>query len=336
MRLLLITGSIPPNVCGVGDYTYKLYTHLINQKDIQVELYYKQFWSLKYLLKYFRELKNKRVDIYHFQYPTEGYGYSLLPLLLLLLLLNKKTIVTIHELSSRNFLALLYTLILMLIAKKVILTNNFEKLFATKLFVKKSKITVIEIASNIIESLDSGRDIRDRKFDLAYFGHIRPLKGIEDFLSTVSKLGKDYRVIIIGQKLDNYLDFFNYVQKKSIELKIELIIGENENKVANLLANVKTVYLPYPDGISIRRGTLLACINNSCVIISKPSKDLLTNDFFNEYCYLTNSNSEASLLINEILNLSIPIKNILKLKTLFSWSTLINKHLKLYKTTLNI
>jgi hypothetical protein len=139
-------------------------------------------------------------------------------------------------------------------------------------------------------------------------------------------------VVIIGQKLNKYSDFYDYVLTRSNELKIELIINKDEVDVADLLSDVKVTYLPYPDGISIRRGTLFASINNSCVVVSKLSPDSKTNDLFNEYCYLINSNCQATDLITQILKGSITLKNSSKFKYMYSWEALLKRHKNLYNS----
>ena len=124
-KIVLITGSFPPDFCGVGDYTEKLLNALSLNNNISVEIFYKSKWGLKYLFFYFVELISKKNCSFHLQYPTEGYGYSLLPLILLvfLRLSGKVVITTVHELSSRKALAYLYTQSLILLSNKIIVTN---------------------------------------------------------------------------------------------------------------------------------------------------------------------------------------------------------------------
>src|SRR6187402_3048327 len=124
-KILFVTGSYPPAVCGVGDYSERLFNAL-NKGDDIFELFYKTNWSVANFFSYLREIKSKKADLIHIQYPTEGYGYSFLPLLLMAFLPKKKIIVTIHELSNRTFKAKMFTMLLLFFSNKIIVTNETE------------------------------------------------------------------------------------------------------------------------------------------------------------------------------------------------------------------
>lgn len=329
---MLITGSYPPKVCGVGDYTFKLLSFLNQNSGFNFDLYYKDKWSLINFNRYFKDLKSKSFDFYHLQYPTEGYGYSLVPLLLIAFLPRKKTIVTIHELSSRNFLAYVYTLLLIFLARTVIVSNELERLHASRFLVNKKKVRIIPIASNIKASEFSGKKFEEREIDLACFGHIRPLKGIEEFIKAVSMLPNIKDTAIIGQSLERYEQFFTDIKEEAKKLNIQVIDNKEEEELANILANVKIIYLPFPDGVSNRRGSLLASIQNGCVILTTKSNHEHFNIYFGKYCYLVESNAEAVKSINDLLKGNLEIKDTSDLIAEFSWENVIKRHYNVYNS----
>lgn len=330
VNILLITGSYPPKVCGVGDYTFKLLSYLKQSRDFSFDVFIKSEWSLKFFPKYLKALKATKSDFFHLQYPTEGYGYSMVPLLLIAFLPRKKTIVTVHELSNRNFLAYVYTLMLIFFARKVIVSNELERKHTCRFLLNKHKVVVIPIASNIKASEFASRKMEDRTVDLACFGHIRPLKGIEDFIETVSILPGEPKALIIGQSLKKYEDYFTDIKQKSDKMNIEVIANREEPGIADILANVKIAYLPFPDGVSNRRGSLLACIQNGCVIITRPSKFEQFNVFFSKYCYLVETNEEAGALITDLLKSEYSLKNTSNIIKTFSWQNVVKEHFALY------
>ena len=98
MKIALVTGSAGDTHCGVGDYTYELAQHLA--LDAEVHLYFdrnhgpvsKPFeklhtlflhpqdgFSMLRLPAFRKELVDGRYDIVHIQYPSRGFGKSLLP-----------------------------------------------------------------------------------------------------------------------------------------------------------------------------------------------------------------------------------------------------------------
>lgn len=48
-KILLVSGSYPPDVCGVGDYSY----NLINANPAKWEIYTSSDWRLRSLLTLF-------------------------------------------------------------------------------------------------------------------------------------------------------------------------------------------------------------------------------------------------------------------------------------------
>ena len=87
----MITGSFPPDICGVGDYTDVLVKNL-KRKKIDIGVFNYKDWKLKKIFRIKNEICKERSDIYHLQYPTQGYGYSLVPSFLSLLFFRKKFI----------------------------------------------------------------------------------------------------------------------------------------------------------------------------------------------------------------------------------------------------
>jgi glycosyltransferase involved in cell wall biosynthesis len=328
-KVVMITGAYPPEFCGVGDYTCKL-VEVLRQKGLGCELFHKSDWSLRFFLNYYNELRSKQLDFYHFQYPTEGYGYSILPLLLVILLPYRKTIITVHELSSRNLLAYFYTIVLIFFSKNVIVSNEIEQAHARKFIFNKKKVKIIPVASNIKTSSFAKRTFAEREIDLCYFGHIRPIKGIEDYIETVSFLSKSIKPVLIGQLLEKYRLFGDSVVDRAKVVNISIIENRSEDEIADILSNVKIAYLPFPDGISNRRGSLLACVQNGCIIVSRRSKYEQFNVFFDRYCYLTDTNEAAVLIISKLLAGVAGDKDVSGLKGIFSWENIAVEHLYIY------
>ncbi|MCB1216071.1 glycosyltransferase family 4 protein [bacterium] len=98
MKIALVTGSAGDTHCGVGDYTYELAQHLA--LDGEVHLYFskdhgpvrrpfeklhtlflhpKDGFSMLNLPSFKKELVDGGYDIVHVQYPSKGFGKSLLP-----------------------------------------------------------------------------------------------------------------------------------------------------------------------------------------------------------------------------------------------------------------
>src|SRR5215212_32599 len=98
-RVLLISGDLPPRICGVGDYVYRL-AAAISETGLDVRVLTTagpvwagagfavragmRGWGLSQLPRAVREIRSARPDVVHLQYPTAEYRAKLLPQALVL------------------------------------------------------------------------------------------------------------------------------------------------------------------------------------------------------------------------------------------------------------
>jgi hypothetical protein len=78
MKVALITGSVPPQPCGVGDFSYCLAVALQKQ-GVRVELVTHRDWRAQAVIGLKREILHWEPDVVHIQYPTLGFGSLLGP-----------------------------------------------------------------------------------------------------------------------------------------------------------------------------------------------------------------------------------------------------------------
>ena len=272
--MILVTGTYPPEKCGVADYSYCL-LNSTEGKTTSWELMHTKDLSFKGLKQTIKEICRSNHHAINIQYPSRMYANSLLPHLLciyLRLFTSKCVIVTIHEYTQFGWKGRLCSLILFLFANKIIFTNEFERGAAIKklsFIQKKSK--VIKIFSNISESKNI-KKISERTYDIGYFGYIRPLKGIENFIETIAKVKKttkhNINAYILGETWPELKEYTEKIRNMADEASVVIMEGRSDSEVADILADTKIAYLPYPDGLSERRGSYLAFVRNLALIVS--------------------------------------------------------------------
>lgn len=303
MKATIITGSFPPDICGVGDYT----ACLLNTQEAQNwKLLYTKNWKLSNIKNILNDIKKINSHIIIFQYPTMGYKWSLSPQLLCLyytFFTNKKTIVVLHELSQRTIKAKIAT-IPFLFANRVIFTNQYEKEYASKLIPwNKPKYKIVKIYSNISAPVKL-KNLKERDIDLVYFGHIRPNKGIEDFLEIVikCKTEKSINACIVGQIIPEYKEFYIRIQDICEKNNINIQTNKAIEEVTNILNRSKIALLPFPDGLSERRGTLLAALASGCSIFSYAGK--YTTKELQATCIITKKDTASHDIISYLENIT--------------------------------
>lgn len=269
-KYLMITGSFPPQICGVGDYVGQFMQAADKSKW---ELFHSSNWRISTLFAKIKHINHSKCETIVMQYPTQGYGWSIVPHLICFyfsLFSKKKFVVVLHEFSQLSFKARWASSILLL-ANKIIFTNEFEKQYGHRHFlVPLKKCFVIKIISNIPVASEI-KTWRQRHIDIAYFGHFRPRKGLEDFFEITSDIYNrrhNINICIIGQLLPEYKTYFDFLCHKYPNIRFEKHLNLSNCEVAEILNDTKIVFLPFPDGLSERRGSFLASISNGAIVVS--------------------------------------------------------------------
>ncbi len=268
MKVALVCGCWQAGRCGVGDYSGQLALALERQgaEVLRFGAAPQQLGSL-HAAAAARSLRRSGADVVHIQYPTVGYGRSLLPALLPLLMGNVPTLVTLHEFSIFRpyrwpwFAPFAYA------ADAVILTSDAERrCFARRMPGARAATQVIEIGSNISRGRTAARDPRS----VCYFGLFMPGKGIEKFFALVAGLrasGCAWRAALIGAPAAGMESYAAEVRRQAQALGIEVHAALPSEGVGDVLQTITYAYLPGPGGITERRGAVLAALENDVTVI---------------------------------------------------------------------
>jgi glycosyltransferase involved in cell wall biosynthesis len=229
----MISGSLPPMKCGVGDYTASLARALARREGISVavvtdvaatpihsELEYEVFpiahaWKMSDIFPIGTIARSWHPDIMHIQYPTQGYGQSVLPWFLpgLFRLANVPVVQTWHEyhphwMGKRNLLNA------MLGGGLVVVRPHYEATMPPwyRWFARRKHVRFIPNASAIpkAQSNDATRSavrsgIASSPAKLvAFFGFAYPPKGVE-LLFDIADPMQDHIVLMCDLSLaDSY------------------------------------------------------------------------------------------------------------------------------------
>ncbi len=334
MKVLLISGSLPPSPCGVGDYSQQLYSSLV-KKGYALKLFKIQFWNITNLLNIVADIKRESSSLLHIQYPTVGYGYSLIPQFLALVF---PSVVTIHEFSQAHILRKL-SLGFFTVRSSLIFTTSYERDSFCKFYfwVNKSKTSVFFLGSSIIPNQDIGQKQIADPVILSYFGLIRPNKGLEDFitlLATSQKNAQTLRGRIIGKLVQGQAQYATQLKLATADLPIEWCLDQSEEAVSDLLFETTFTYLPYPDGASMRRTSLLAALFHGTFVIT--TKGAQTPVGLDDVVLYADSPAKALVTITEFDYSTLKVDILARNTTLFllpyHWEKIAENHINLYES----
>ena len=215
----------------------------------------------------------------------------------------------------------------------MIFTTEFEKNYAEKHAPWiKGRTTIIPIGSNI----PRGKRTRGRKKQVVHFGLIYPKKNIEDFIKLAElayNTGLKIEFKIVGKLVDKAQAYYANLKENCNDLPIEWLINLSDVDVANILAESTFAYLPFPDGASERRASLLAVLSNGVVTITNEGK--FTPISLNSIVKFAKTPEEALQIIKNLVSNDVYLQTLSEKSKeyakKFSWQYVVKKHIEIYE-----
>ncbi|MGO8846961.1 MAG: hypothetical protein ACLQFI_16830 [Methylocella sp.] len=209
--------------------------------------------------------------IFHLQYPTVSAGRSILPSLLPSISGGSYGhIVTFHEFGAFNWLRKYAISSFALLPDAVVFTNGQEQgTFLRTYPFSRVRSEIIPIGSNIIPS--AMRLTRTFEYECILFSQLRPRRGVEkffEFATTLRQQGYGGKLGCFGAFVSGDESFERWVRDQAEAWGVDLRINESDSAISSLLWKSRSAYLPFLDGISEKRGSVLACLTHSVQILS--------------------------------------------------------------------
>ena len=330
IRVAMITGSYPPDACGVGDYTARLVSCL-REAGLEVEVFSDFNWGVTGFARLARAIHRFQPDIVHVQYPTVGYGKGLLPQLLSIVI--APCVVTLHEASQVHWLRRLSLYPFALRARRIVMTSEFERDYVAKAapWIRR-RLQVIRIGGFAVFSPAQHKDFPE----VTYFGLIRPNKGVEAFLQVArmaQQEGGKLSFRVIGQPDAKSMEYYHSLRAQAAGLPVEWVIGQDAPIVADMLSRTRIAYLPFPDGASERRSSLLAMLAAGVAVVTTRGRHTPA-DMDHAVCFVTSAEEavhQLSWLNADMQQREALVSGALKYAESFSWDKIRYAHKSLYE-----
>lgn len=371
MRIGIITGEYPPMRGGVGAYT-QILAHELAREGHSVHLFSRvgtsdsdlpltntvTRWNYGALRAAARWTREHQLDIVSVQYQTAAYDMS--PYIHFLPdALPVPVVTTFHDLRYPYLFpkaGRLRDWIVMRLAHRsagAIVTNHED---AARLH-HLPRRALIPIGSNILEPLPPDFDSTPYRaqagasdFLIAYFGLINRSKGVDTLLDALRCLLDEQisaRLVIIGGGAGSS-DPTNAAYIEEIEAQIDRLNLRphiyqtgylDERDVGSFLSAADAVALPFRDGASYRRGSLMAAIRYHCPIVTTmPAVEIPTFRDNMLLCPPDDVPELASALrrlyASQELRASLRRK-VADLAREFDWNAITRETVQFYETVLN-
>jgi glycosyltransferase involved in cell wall biosynthesis len=320
LRILMVTGSYPPMMCGVGDYTEGL-VNALRKCGLEVrvltmaikfppdgkvqnsETWIRRVvnsWGMRHYKVFLDEVKAFSPDIVHIQDPTQGYSYATAPVLMVLLASLAKPmniIWTWHEFVPKIYNKRLIAFHLMALLSKVIIFVRYDFKEQTphflSLLLRKKPFEFIPNAS-VIPKIDMNNEsitrlrqsiTTDEKQIIVFFGFIYPNKRVESLFEIADP--RKHHLVLIGN-LDPKYDYHQRILSLSEDPQwsgsITMLGFLGAKEAGEMIKIADAVVLPYAEGAGSWNTSLHAATLQGTFVLttslSQKGYDSETNIFY--------------------------------------------------------
>jgi glycosyltransferase involved in cell wall biosynthesis len=261
LSICLIAGDNHTPYCGVKDYAIGL-AKALEKIGMRAELLAPPDWSVHSFLCFCGQLRQRNFDIIHVHYPSIGHRHSLCPHFVGTRVANR-VVVTLHEYSYMPISQRASTHLFRWTADLLLFTTEAELMSYGRSGVARR---VIHIGS----SVPAWSVELPRSPNVLYFGQIRPDKGLEEFLELARRSfqrGRPFNFRVIGSVPPRRAEFYEDMRARSAP-EIEWLMNLPSEQVSELMSSSLAAYLPFPDGASYRRTSLIAALTNGLPVIT--------------------------------------------------------------------
>lgn len=282
LRVLLVSGSLPPMRCGVGDYTAGLAQALVATGTADVAVLTAPFegrglgstwagvevlepidrWRASGVGRALRAVRAWRPDIVHVQHPSQGYD-GVLPFLLgsaARWLLGVPLVLTLHEPVGVNLQVPALAVLIRSANAVVVVRSNFRELVNRKVrwAIAGKRLRLIPTATTlprVVPTPERVRAIREQfhagtRALVAYFGFVYQRRGVLQLFRIADPVR--HHLVIVGGMLDEAAAYYQEVSARAMEddwrgscTMTGFVPAE---QAAEILACADAIVLPFEDG----------------------------------------------------------------------------------------
>jgi glycosyltransferase involved in cell wall biosynthesis len=356
----IIVGSLPPMVCGVGEYSKQLIKHLANFQELSIQVITRvgsenpnpqvgmelvSNWSAKEFFRIASRIQRNSLVVV--QYPSMAYLRSpWVALLVALLRLQRRSVVVmLHEYSASPRIGRALILATASPASRVVVSNRRDQRRLPRWV--RGKTSVIPIGSNVEVNAErpERRILSTDRIWVANMGLLIPSKRLEIILEVAGRDWQDVGFVFMGRVVDDlkYSSDIAYRLHALAESSPEKVIflSDGDNKEVSEILTQATIFVnAEKTPLTVKSGTTLAGCLHGLIPIGTAALNPSDND---PYCHGKNaillddmtpdslSRAIVELARNSAKRDELRLESLL-LASSFSWESIAKKYFELFQS----
>lgn len=366
-----------PWPCGAADFVRQLSCHLIQaghevavltsntraalsgEEGVRLKIIPGD-WNLIHLWKVSGWVKEQHFDLVDLQYESAMYADSGKVLFLPLLLRKRKlpVVLTLHSQALPRWGGRFWRLLQVFYYDALIFYSGSLIGNMKRRFPRKARFFHFQgFPSNILRSVNPSLRALVGKVKggwsgtpllMIYFGHIAPRRGLEDMIECLKILkakGLTPQLALASQFVPEedlyHRDLLSLLKAEGLQDQVSFTGRLGDRQVSDLFQAADLCVLPFPEGASLKNGSLAAAIEHEVPTVSTATSltepELLQGGALRTYP--PGDRKRLAEAIEELLISEGRLVEIRKkmgaLKDLISWEAYIQKRLEIYKSLIN-
>ncbi|MGH8103028.1 MAG: hypothetical protein ACREJQ_00735 [bacterium] len=278
MKVLLIAGSYPPAFCGVGEYTANL-KHALAAEGIEAKVAALEgqpdfrYATRAGLLQIAHEFKP---DIAHLQYPGHAFGATFVPLAFSGL--GACPVLSLHEFRLSHPLRKAFSMRLVRRARALIVPARTELDAIPGIIRSRKPAEVIPVGPSFAPAQPPPLG-RTPLLRFVFLGFINKSKDLTLWFEVIlrlrdSTLPKPFSVFL-GDPMgpESVRRFQGALRKLGLKEVVEILPQRPASEISGFLLHGAVGFLPFVDGASPRRTSLLTLLAHGVPVIVPPPVD---------------------------------------------------------------
>ncbi|HFC12562.1 MAG TPA: glycosyltransferase [Anaerolineae bacterium] len=144
-----------------------------------------------------------------------------------------------------------------------------------------SNIAVHDVSAETRAHTRQSLDLAPTDVLLAYFGFLNTSKGADTLIAALAQLPANFHLLFVGGQTgasdsSNNQSFLDQIKTQvataGLNQRVHWTGFVQDEQVSAFLKSAEMIVLPYHDGVSLRRGTLMAALAHGCPIITTPPR----------------------------------------------------------------